>query len=210
MKRATGKTDSPESQNRVSIQLTLGGHSFSADTLRTSAEKLASAGTKSPVCVEVLTEKTLLVPREEFAAETAGAYLRVAGLGCDAHETPVWSDPELPVVAIMAADAEAVGMLREKLCGGLRFFSPLQTEPDLPPRSAWFYMRQGLLYVKVYDEGLQFAEVIPYTGDEDLHFLLERLSAVFSPEDFTACLAGETGSGHRKLVKRYYKKTVCA
>ena len=135
MKRATGRTDSPQAQNRVSIQLTLGGHSFSAESLRAAAEKLAQAGGKAPVGVEVLTEKTQLVPREEFAAETAGAYLRVAGTGCGAHEIPVWSDPARPVVAVMAADAEAVGMLREKFGGRLRFVSPLLSEPALPPRA---------------------------------------------------------------------------
>ncbi len=209
MKRATGKTDSPESQNRVSIQLTLGGHSFSADALRASAEKFVQAGEKALVGVEVLTEKTLLVPREEFAAESAGAYLRVSGRGCSVGETPVWSDPALPVVAVMAADADAVGMLREKLGRRLRFHTPLLSEPALPDRAVWFCSRRGILYIKVYDPGLQFAEVVSCTGDEDLRFLLERLAAVFPLQDFTACVSEEERSGYGKVIERYFKKTVC-
>ena len=210
MKRATGRTDSPQAQNRVSIQLTLGGHSFSAESLRAAAEKLAQAGGKAPVGVEVLTEKTQLVPREEFAAETAGAYLRVAGTGCGAHEIPVWSDPARPVVAVMAADAEAVGMLREKFGGRLRFVSPLLSEPALPPRATWFSLRGELLYIKVYDGGLQFAEVVPCTGGEDFRFLLERLSAAFPLADFAAGISGDAGPEPVKALKRYFKKIVCA
>lgn len=209
MKPVTGKTKLQKTQNRVSIQLTLSGHSFSPDSLRDSVDNLLSNGVASYAEIEVLTEKTQLVPREAFAEEAAGAFLRIAGLGCTPNEVPVWSDPAQPVVAVMAADARAVEILQERLSGRIRFVSPLLTEPECPSPSVWFCMKDELLYIKVYDVGLQFAEVVPCADNEDFRFLLERLTAVFSLKDFTAIVTGESGV-LRSLVKRYFKRTICA
>ena len=62
MKQATG-SNTPQSINKVSIQLTLDGHSFSAPAL---SGEFPGDG---PVEVELLTPRTMLVPEELFDKE---------------------------------------------------------------------------------------------------------------------------------------------
>lgn len=209
MKQATGKTKFSELQNQVSIQLTLSGHSFSAGAQTVSPEAYIENGS-APVEVTVLTDKTLLVPQEEFSTETAEAYLRIAGKGCTRNETPVWSDSKRPVVALMAADAESVITLRAKAGDRLRFTSPLLAEHEYPEATVWFYADGPLLFIKVYDSGLQFAESAAYEDTAGLCYLLERLHAAFGLSRFTAVITGGKSSDLRKAAKPYFKRTVCA
>ena len=62
MKQATG-SNTPQSGNKVSIQLSLDGHSFSVPALPE-----LPAG-EAPVTVELLLPRTMLVPGELFDAE---------------------------------------------------------------------------------------------------------------------------------------------
>ena len=71
MKQATG-SNTPQSINKVSIQLTLDGHSFSAPAL---SGEFPGDG---PVEVELLTPRTMLVPEELFDKEHAGEVLAAA------------------------------------------------------------------------------------------------------------------------------------
>ena len=73
MKQATG-SNTPQSINKVSIQLTLDGHSFSAPAL---SGEFPGDG---PVEVELLTPRTMLVPEELFDKEHAGEVLAAAGM----------------------------------------------------------------------------------------------------------------------------------
>ncbi|MEG2612789.1 MAG: hypothetical protein RR971_04805, partial [Alistipes sp.] len=116
MKQETGKTNIPLNINRMSIQLKRGGHSFSMANLPASVVEAKFV---------VLTDKTLLVPQEEFDESLAANYLRVAGMACSASETPVWSSTKAPIVAIMAADAACMASIRGKLGDQASFTSPL-------------------------------------------------------------------------------------
>lgn len=211
MKQETGKTNQPhEKQNRVSIQLTLGGHSFSKDELLSFLDGRAVEGT-GPVEACVLTDKTLLIPREEFCSDAAATCLRIAGLGCTADEVAVWSDLRESVVAVMAANAAVVDLLREQLGDRLRFVSPLLSEPDYRTRSVWFYRHGDILYIKVYDDGLQFAEAVRFDPrkTEDFRFLLERLAVAFPLSPYKAFLSGVESETLRRTAKRYFKHIVC-
>ena len=68
MKQATG-SNTPQSGNKVSIQLSLDGHSFSAPAL---SGEFPGDG---PVEVELLTPRTTLVPEEFFDEACAGELL---------------------------------------------------------------------------------------------------------------------------------------
>ena len=74
MKQATG-SNTPQSINKVSIQLTLDGHSFSAPAL---SGEFPGDG---PVEVELLTPRTTLVPEVFFDVACAGELLAAAGAG---------------------------------------------------------------------------------------------------------------------------------
>ena len=84
MKQATG-SNTPQATNKVSIQLTLDGHSFSAPAL---SGEFPGDG---PVEVELLTPRTMLVPEELFDKEHAGEVLAAAGMAALPGECPVWS-----------------------------------------------------------------------------------------------------------------------
>ena len=94
MKQATG-SNTPQSINKVSIQLTLDGHSFSAPAL---SGEFPGDG---PVEVELLTPRTMLVPEELFDKEHAGEVLAAAGMAALPGECPVWSAPQQNAVAVM-------------------------------------------------------------------------------------------------------------
>ena len=83
MKQATG-SNTPQSINKVSIQLTLDGHSFSAPAL---SGEFPGDG---PVEVELLTPLTMLVPEELFDKEHAGEVLAAAGMAAG-NLNPDWA-----------------------------------------------------------------------------------------------------------------------
>ena len=101
MKQATG-SNTPQSINKVSIQLTLDGHSFSAPAL---SGEFPGDG---PVEVELLTPRTTLVPEEFFDEACAGELLAAAGMAALPGERAVWSAPQQNAVAVMAAAEDAL------------------------------------------------------------------------------------------------------
>lgn len=99
--------------NKVSIQRSLDGHSFSVPPIETLAPDAAH------VEAEVITPQTLLVPREAFDPELAAELLAAAGMACTEGQHPVWSapktlGPETEVVAVMAIDSAVLQALRER------------------------------------------------------------------------------------------------
>ena len=119
MKRATGKTDTPQPGYKVSIQQSLDGHSFSV------AAPPAFPAEAERIEAEVLTPRTMLVPVEYFAGERAAALLhrpaadgntvwlcRRAGL----LYIKVYDDGRLRAAEVVAAADEAeIRYLAERL-----------------------------------------------------------------------------------------------
>ena len=71
MKQVTGATNNKPEIKNVSIRLRLDGHSFSEEKLDIPAKE------KKTVEIEVLTGKTMLVPREVFDAKAAPALMPI-------------------------------------------------------------------------------------------------------------------------------------
>ena len=82
MRQATG-SNTPQSGNKVSIQLSLDGHSFSVPALSE-----LPAG-EAPVTVELLLPRTMLVPGELFDAERGAEMLAANGMPPTAEESVV-------------------------------------------------------------------------------------------------------------------------
>ena len=132
MKQATG-SNTPQSINKVSIQLTLDGHSFSAPAL---SGEFPGDG---PVEVELLTPRTMLVPEELFDKEHAGEVLAAAGMAALPGECPVWSAPQQNAVAVMAAAENALAAVHERLGGRARYTTPLLCVPQTSVPTVWMY-----------------------------------------------------------------------
>ena len=131
----------------------LDGHSFSVDAL-------PAAGKEVPCVAELLTPRSMLVPREEFSEELAEGYLAAEGLAPQDGECVVWSDTQEQIVAVMAIDRMLLDALRAKYEAGVRFTSPLLHLPKFSGNAVWMQRNGSLLYVKVYRTILRMAEVI--------------------------------------------------
>jgi len=92
MKRATGKTDTPQPGYKVSIQQSLDGHSFSV------AAPPAFPAEAERIEAEVLTPRTMLVPVEYFAGERAAALLAANGMPALSGEETVCSNSKFSAI----------------------------------------------------------------------------------------------------------------
>lgn len=203
MRQETGKTNSPNSGYKVSIQQSLDGHSFSVPALPETDGGVLE--------VEVLTSRTQLVPAAYFSAEHAAELLAAAGLAPGVDETVVWSDPQAEVVAVMALPRA----LREQLESKFRqvsYTTPLLESPAPTAKSVWLYRVGTLLYIKVAtgERQLALAEVIPAPEEPDIRYFLERLAAAFPLQEYTLQAAGENPKRLCKQFGRLFKKTKCA
>ena len=202
MKQATG-SNTPQSINKVSIQLTLDGHSFSAPAL---SGEFPGAG---PVEVELLTPRPTLVPEEFFDEACAGELLAAAGMAALPGECPVWSAPQQNAVAVMAAAENALAAVHERLGGRARYTTPLLCVPQTSVPTVWMYYAAGLLYIKVYDGKLRFAEVVPAPDEADLLYMLERLGSEFRLRDYTLRIGSGDGRALKRKLGGYFRQIVC-
>lgn len=202
MKQATG-SNTPQSINKVSIQLTLDGHSFSAPAL--SGEFPGDGSVE----VELLTPRTTLVPEEFFDEACAGELLAAAGMAALPGECPVWSAPQQNAVAVMAAAENALAAVHERLGGRARYTTPLLCVPQTSVPTVWMYYAAGLLYIKVYDGKLRFAEVVPAPDEADLLYMLERLGSEFRLRDYTLRIGSGDGRALKRKLGGYFRQIVC-
>ena len=196
MKQATG-SNTPQSINKVSIQLTLDGHSFSAPAL---SGEFPGDG---PVEVELLTPRTMLVPEELFDEEHAGEVLAAAGMAALPGERAVWSAPQQNAVAVMAA------AVRERLGDRAHYTTPLLCAPQASVPTVWMYYAAGVLYIKVYDGKLRFAEVVPAPDESDLLYFFERLGSEFRLRDYTLRIGSGDGRALKRKLGGYFRQIVC-
>ena len=184
MKQVTG-SNTPQATNKVSIQLTLDGHSFSAHGLD------GEFPGEEPVEAELLTARTMLVPEEVLGTGDAGTLLAANGMAPAAEERAVCSLPVQGIVAVMAAHREALRQAEEKLGDRIRYTTP------------------GLLYIKVYDGSLRFAGVIPAPDTADVCYFTERLEKEFTLKSCELKISGDDAKACGKLLKGYFKRIVC-
>lgn len=203
MKQVTGSNTLPAG-NKVSIQLSLDGHSFSVPAL----SELPATGQR--VEVELLLPRTMLVPAEFFDPERAGALLAANGTPPAADERAVGSDPRAEQIAVTAVNAEALRLIGEKLGDRAFFTTPLLHVPASTVKTVWMSRRAGLLYIKVYDDGsLQLAEAVPAATDTDVLYFLERLNGRFPLAEYKSIIAGDAPKETRKLLGKRFKETIC-
>lgn len=203
MRQETGNNPA-HAANKVSIQQSLDGHSFSAAGL--SADFPGDAAVE----VELLTDRTMLVPPELFDAAAGAAMLAANGMPPLAGQQIVCCEPRAGAVgAFMAVGGEALRQVGERLGGRARFTTPLLHTPGTLNAIVWMLRSAELLYIKVYDRTLRFAEVIPAADDADILYFLERLGGEFALSDFELHIAGDNPKALRKLAGNRFRKVLC-
>lgn len=194
MRPETGKTDAPESNDKVSIRLRSDGHSF---------PELP----KGPLTVELLGRKSVLVPAEVFRTGRAERFLEWSGLACDVSERAVWSDEWADRVAVMAVSEQTFG----RLPAGVRFSSPLLRMEE-QPRSLVLERHGDLLYVKLLrDSELTLAEVVRIGEEADVLYCVAELSRICPTKELTLRLSGDEAAALRtnRVLKSQFKRIVC-
>ena len=199
MKPATGSNPAAPSKE-MSIRLRPDGHSFPT----VSAAEFETAGR---ILCSVLTHKTVLVPNEVFERDSAANCLALAGLGCTETECAVYSDPQREQIAVMALDERLHRQLTERAGRRLVYTSPLLHRPDFAERGVWLMHTDGLLYVKVYDNGLRLAEAVRAQGTTDVLYYLGRLDRSFPPASHPITLSGSDTLARQ--LRKYYPDVRC-
>lgn len=207
MKQATG-SNAPRHVDKVSIQRSLDGHSFSVpalDDIAPGAERVE---------VEVVTAQTMLVPGELFVPEAAAELLAAAGLTCTEGQTAVWSRParldsETEAVAVMAIDENILQSIRERLGDRAEFTAPLLAGPTQGRPTLWLCHKASVLYIKVFDRSLRMAEAIRVPREADILYFVERLAGVFPLDRMTLHLADARTAELRKSIGKRFKQVVC-
>ena len=205
MKQETGSSISV-SNNEVSIQLPLGGHSFSVAALD---DALGGEHPQSARCT-VLTPRTTLVPRECFDASSAEKYLRIAGVPCRGDETVVTCDAEAQrAVAVMAVSSECLGALRERFGERLSFASPLCDSRDCKEPAVLLHRAGDLIYIKVYGPELQLAEAVEISSDADVLQLLHDLEGALEVSRCAVVCSGDDCDRLCRRLAKYYTNVRC-
>ncbi len=204
MKPATGN-NFPQSRSTVSIQLRLGGHAFSADTL--PADALHGDG---PVECAIITPRTLLMPGGEFRCGTEERCLQIAGLAPLPDETAVHSAPSASLVAVMAVARGCLPVLRERLGSRLVFTSPLLHPPVHEGACTTLHQVDDTLYIRSYGPELRYAAALIAQTEADVLVHLTDLNAALGPCDHPIYLSGDGARETARLLRRYFRRVVCA
>lgn len=201
MKQVTG-SNTPQATNKVSIQLTLDGHSFR----RTASTGNSRGGARGGGAADGTDDAR---PEEVLGTGDAGTLLAANGMAPAAEERAVCSLPVQGIVAVMAAHREALRQVEEKLGDRIRYTTPLLREVQAGTPTVWAYRTAGLLYIKVYDGSLRFAGVIPAPDTADVCYFTERLEKEFALKSCELRISGDDAKACGKLLKGYFKRIVC-
>ena len=193
----------PVNQNFVSIQLPLGGHSFSSSDIRGIAPNKSTN-----VYAVVDTAKCVVLPREHIDFEHVEDALRSCGITLRSDEVAVCST-DAPMMAVMAVNAKCLATLALEYGSRLRFTSPILNCP-MPDHGSVIYLSStsNVLYVRVADGGLKFIETMEVESDADILYMLENINKVYNIYNMYARAEGDT----RRLLslcKRLFSKMVC-
>lgn len=236
MKQVTGSNPfaTPE---RVSIQQSLDGHSFSRPVLAEIPE-----GSEVRV-VELILPGSMLVPERLLSEESARDLLAANGMPAAPEEQIVvcrgsvvppkgdtcgqTSGKRLPaddaatrngqnlqedeeaVVALVAVEKRILHEIRERFPEA-RFTTPLLDKPLSRRKCVWICRREQLLYIKVYEKGLlRMAEVIPARTEAETGYFIEELGQILPLKEYELRITGEHVKELRKWIGKQFEKAIC-
>ena len=196
MRQETGSNPYPNDK-KVSIQVKLGGLSF-------SAKDVTVADDTEQVELLIDTPRVMLAPRTEVSLDTASELLRIVGKPCRSHECSVCSELQADIVAVIAIDSKALNAIVERWGSRASFSSPLLDMRHNDDNCVVIDCTERVCYMRLFDNGLQRAEAFDYATEEDiLYYTTEWVER----NDYTIYIKGNTAAA--KLLRRYFKNVVC-
>ena len=197
MRQETGSNQLLDNK-KVSIQVKLGGLSFSAD-------KVAVAEDIENVEFIIDTPRVILAPREAVSLDNAAALLRLAGKACRLEEQSVCSELQADIVAIMAINHDALTAIIERWGSKASFTSPLLDMRHSEDNCITIDATEKVCYIRRFEDGLQYAAAEEYTTAEDILFFATEQSN--GRIDIPIYIKG--GANCVKLLRKYYKQVIC-
>ena len=197
MRQETGSNQLLDNK-KVSIQVKLGGLSFSAD-------KVAVAEDIENVEFIIDTPRVILAPREAVSLDNAAALLRLAGKACRHEEQSVCSELQADIVAIMAINRDALTAIIERWGSKASFTSPLLDMRHSEDNCITIDATEKVCYIRRFEDGLQYAAAEEYTTAEDILFFATEQSN--GRIDIPIYIKG--GANCVKLLRKYYKQVIC-
>ena len=197
MRQETGSNPN-FADNKVSIQVKLGGLSF-------SAEGVAVADDIEQVEFVIDTPRVLLAPREEVSLDCAGELLRLIGKPCRTNEQSVCSELQSDIVAVMAIDSEALNTIIERWGSRASFSSPLLDMRHCEENCLTIDISDRVCYLRLFRSGLQRAEAHDATTPEDTLYLVNE----WLGNDKATPIYIKGDKEHAKLLRKYYKQVIC-
>lgn len=182
--------------NNVSIRLMSGGHTFSIKDI--DAIKQAGAG----AVVEFVTPKTVLRPEQDFDRANAADDLAATGYVVADNEVMVSTKAQNGKVAVMAVSAACVEAI-EALGVEFVYTSPLLAGDD-PTEGSYIALYGDVLYVRVYKDGMRFAEAIAVENDADVLYYLTTIDQVYGIYNTYARAEGDVERLNR-VCRKYFK-----
>lgn len=207
MKPATGQATAAMTKiditdRKVSIQLPLGGHSFSVESLTGDLRR-----SDRPVEIVLPAAQTLLIPDEEFSASMCDAYLAAVGMACRPEQCCVSTPPTDGIVAVMAVEKRTDDTLRDAFGDRMYYATPLLATCRLQ-HGVVLQRVETLLYARVFDDGLQFAEVLPMQNEADLRYHLSKLDSAYHIYNMELHILGNP-AGLIDVCKPLFKLLTC-
>jgi hypothetical protein len=193
---------SPTNKSYVSIQLPLGGHSFSSNMLGS-----LSIDNNTTICAVVDTHKCCIVPRELLNSDNIHSHLHNVGIAIENNEIVVCGyDKEM--VAVIAMSSECHQALTAKYESRICFTTPLLTTP-LPEQGSVLRLSNKTLYVRIVNEGLKLMEAIEVNNDADILYALETINSVHGIYNMYARAEGDTKRLTKLCKKLFNNLEIC-
>ncbi len=196
MRQETGSNPN-SADKKVSIQVKLGGRSFSVDdiSLKVGVEQIEFV---------IDTPRVTLAPREEVSIDNASLILQLAGKPCRYKEQCVCSNMQSDIVAIMAIDTGAVTSIKERWGSRACFTSPLLDMRHSEEECLTIDVCHKVCYMRLFKDGLQRAEAYEIASNEDV---LYNIAVWLGATDIPIYIKGSKEVA--QLLHKYYKRVIC-
>ena len=182
---------------KVSIQVKLGGRSFSADNI-------VVADDIEQVEFVVDTPRVTLAPKGEVSFNNAAELLQIAGKTCRNNELAVCSKLQHDIIAAIAIDSVALRSIMAMEGVDVVFTSPLLDMRHCVENCLTLDVTERTCYARLFDNGLQRAEAFDATTAEDILYIVAEW---LKSNDIPIYIKGNTEAV--RLLRKYYKRVIC-
>lgn len=197
--------DTLQNNNNVSIQLLLGGHSFSKQI----AARLTELDAAEHITIYVPTSKSVAMPAEQYSEASAAEHLAALGSAPSAEECIVVDCATEGVVVLMALERSLHDEIEACYGGKVEYRSPMFMD-DAVSDGVTLRLVHDVLYIRLYAGGrMLLAEAVAAKGDADIIYYLASIDEVYAIFNNARAHARGDVKRLRPVAKRLFKHISC-